>query len=345
MAVLELIDGTKFEGTSFGAEKSVSGEVVFNTGMVGYVEALTDPSYKGQILVLTYPLIGNYGVGGDWESDKIQVEALVISDYSLKYSHHEAIKSLSEWLKENNLPGIFGVDTRRLTKRLREGGAMLGRLIFNEEIDFSDPNKRNLVGEVSLREARGFGTGQEILLVDCGCKLSILRNLLKRNVSVLQVPWNFKLTNEIFERTKGVILSNGPGDPMICTETIELVKELLKKEISILGICLGNQILALATGARTYKLKYGHRGQNQPCRASGTERCFITSQNHGYAVDKESLPSGWEESFYNLNDGSNEGITNGQNAFGVQFHPEAMPGPNDLEFLFDEFIKLVSTTN
>ncbi len=345
---LFLEDGSIFNGYSFGSRKAVTGEVVFNTGMVGYPESLTDPSYRGQILVLTYPLIGNYGVPGDekennllkyFESDRIQVEGLIITDHSERYSHWNAKKSLSGWMKEYNIPGIYDVDTRELTKKLREKGTMLGKIIYNQEnIDFEDPNKRNLVAEVSIREPIVYKKGKRrVVVIDCGVKNNIIRAFLRRNFTVVRVPWDY---NFFREKANGIIISNGPGDPKKCDETIDNVRKALSKNIPVLGICLGSQILALAAGADTYKLKYGHRSHNQPCLEVGTKRCYITSQNHGYAVDADTLPEDWREWFYNNNDDTNEGIIHiSKPFFGAQFHPEASPGPDDTEFLFDMFLR------
>jgi len=350
---LVLKDGSVFSGNSFGSEKSIAGEVVFNTGMVGYPETLTDPSYSGQILALTYPLIGNYGVPGkdkdkkgilkNFESDKIQVKGLIIDDYSMKHSHWNAVKSLSDWLKEENIPGIYGIDTRALTKKLREKGAMLGKVIFeNENIDFYDPNKDDLVKDVAIKEPIIYKADEEtkkIVLVDCGAKNNIIRCLLKRGITVIKVPYDYDFFNYEFD---GIMISNGPGDPKMNIATISNIKKALEKEIPTFGICLGNQILALAAGGDTYKLKYGHRSQNQPCLIKGTKRCFITTQNHGYAVDMKKMPKEWEEWFININDGTNEGVKHKTKPFmSVQFHPEAMPGPVDTEFLFDEFIEMI----
>jgi len=345
---LVLKDGSIFRGYSFGAKKTVSGEVVFNTGMVGYPESLTDPSYRGQILVLTYPLIGNYGIPDSekeddilkyFESDKIQVQGLVITDYSNNYSHWNAKKSLSEWMKEHNIPGVCGVDTRELTKKLRKKGTQLGKIVCDrKKVTFSDPNKRNLVSEVSIKKPASYKKGKKkIILIDCGTKNNIIRAFLKRDFSVLRVPWDYDFLNE---KADGIIISNGPGDPKNCKKTIEHVRLAMSENVPILGICLGSQILALSAGADTYKLKFGHRSQNQPCVEVGTNRCYITSQNHGYAVDADTLPEDWREWFYNNNDETNEGIRHFSKPFyGTQFHPEASPGPDDTEFLFDMFIR------
>ena len=349
-ARLVLEDSTRFEGYVFGYPKSVGGEVVFNTGMVGYPEALTDPSYKGQILVLTYPLIGNYGVPLDqlsnglhtkFESATIQVQGLVVSDYSFQYSHWEAAKSLDEWLVEHQIPGLYGVDTRKLTKRLRDQGSMLGKIELQEEsVPFHDPNQENLVAMVSVQGPVVYHGGKRrVVLVDCGCKNGIVRNLLSRGVTVLRVPWDYDFLDEEFD---GIVVSNGPGDPKMCSKTVEHLRQAMETNRPIFGICLGNQVLALAAGADTYKLKFGHRSQNQPCLEVGTRRCYITSQNHGYAVRTETLPEDWEPWFVNANDGTNEGIRHRSRPFmSVQFHPEATPGPEDTRHLFDQFLSLI----
>jgi carbamoyl-phosphate synthase small subunit len=337
---LFLEDGSSYEGKAFGAPVNMSGEVVFNTGMVGYVESLTDPSYAGQIVVLTYPLVGNYGVpsAGHFESKKIQIAGLVVSEYSDNYSHETAKGSLGEWLKRSNIPAITGVDTRALTKKLRERGVMLGALSTGgKPKKFSDPNDENLVGQVSPREVQVHTGGKiRIVLVDCGAKENIARSLVSRGATVLRVPWDYDFTKEDYD---GLVLSNGPGDPTQCTKTIEHIRMALKQNKPILGICLGNQLLALAAGAKTYKLKYGHRSHNQPCIESETKRCYITSQNHGFAVDTKTLPRDWEPWFTNANDGSNEGLRHKTKPFrSVQFHPEATPGPTDTAWIFDEFL-------
>jgi len=316
--------------------------------MVGYPESLTDPSYRGQILVLTYPLIGNYGIPGNnrednilkfFESEKIQVQGLIISNYSESYSHWNAKKSLSDWMKEYNIPGIFGVDTRELTKKLRKKGTQLGKILYNnEKISFDDPNKRNLASEVSIKKPITYRKGKKkVVLVDCGTKNNIIRAFLRRDFTVVCVPWDYDFLNE---KADGVIISNGPGDPKKCDKTIVNVRNAISKNIPILGICLGSQILGLAAGAKTYKLKYGHRSHNQPCVDSSSRRCYITSQNHGYAIEADTLPVDWREWFSNNNDGTNEGIIHiSKPFFGAQFHPEASPGPDDTEFLFDMFVR------
>jgi carbamoyl-phosphate synthase small subunit len=351
MPQLILSDGTRFEGKPFGAERSVAGEVVFNTAMTGYPESLTDPSYKGQILVLTYPLIGNYGVPGNelknriashFESDRIHISGLVISTYSAEYSHWNALGSLSDWLKENEVPGISGVDTRALTKILREQGTMLGKITGkgDEEIPFYDPNRENLVGMVSIPEPVVYERGaNRILLVDCGVKNNIIRCLMATDATVIRVPWDWDFAKERFD---GVVISNGPGDPERCGATIENLGRVIRQDKPVFGICLGNQLLALASGAKTYKLKYGHRGFNQPVLKTGTSRAYITSQNHGFAVDSATLSDDWIPFFTNLNDGTNEGLKHRTKPFfSTQFHPEASGGPTDTRFLFDDFMEMV----
>ncbi len=345
-----LEDGTEFYGKSFGFEKSVSGEVVFNTAMTGYPESLTDPSYRGQILTLTYPLVGNYGVPAAdmengmhkyFESYALHITGLIISDYSKDYSHWNASKSLGAWLKEFQVPGIYGIDTRELTKILREKGTMLGKIIYNEEnVPLYDPNKINLVDEVSIKEKKIFGNGRyKILLIDCGVKNNIIRNLIKRNATVIMIPWDYDISKEKYD---GLFISNGPGDPKQCTVTINNLKIAFDGKQPIYGICLGNQLMALASGADTYKLKYGHRSHNQPVIERGTNKAYITSQNHGFATDNKTLSGEWEPLFINLNDETNEGIRHRSKPFfSSQFHPEASSGPTDTEFLFDMFMDTV----
>ena len=350
-ASLILEDGSVYAGYSFGYYGDSDGEVVFNTGMVGYPETLTDTSYHGQILVCTYPLIGNYGVPGkkvkdnvlvDFESDKIQVKGMIVTDYSFDYSHWDASQSLHEWMEEEKIPGIFGVDTRAITRKLREKGTMLGKIIcgeiHEEEFNVEDPNIRNLASEVCTTIPKLYRKGdKKIILVDCGVKNNIIRAFAERNISVLQVPQDYDFSNE---ECSGIVISNGPGDPKMCTETIANTKKAIAENTPLLGICLGSQILALASGADTFKLKYGHRSHNQPVNEMGTRRCYITSQNHGYAINSETLSEDWREWFVNDNDGTNEGIMHiSKPFFGTQFHPEASPGPDDTEFIFDMFVR------
>ena len=348
-AKITLEDGTILEGTAFGAKKSVSGEVVFNTAMTGYTESLTDPSYKGQILVMTFPLIGNYGIPGEaeknqlfefYESNKIHIEGLIVTDYSYQFSHWNAEKSLSDWLAENQVPGIHGIDTRTLTQKLRENGTMLGKIEIVDEIDFHDPNKDNLVAKVSVKEKITYGNGKnKILLVDCGVKNNIIRCLLKHDTTVVRVPWDYDFTQEEYD---GLFISNGPGDPEMCDITINNLKKAIEQNKPIFGICLGNQLLGLAAGAKTFKLKYGHRSHNQPVLLAGTNTCFVTSQNHGFAIDTTSLGNDWEPLFINLNDQTCEGIKHKTKPFfSSQFHPEASGGPVDTEFLFGKFLEEV----
>ena len=423
---LVLSDGSEFSGVSFGAEKSIAGEVVFNTGMTGYPEAMTDPSYKGQILTLTYPLIGNYGVpkknevngiDQNFESDKIHISALIVSEYSKEFSHWNAKESLGSWLKRENIPALEGIDTRKLTKILREKGAMLGKIIIGKDIDFYDPNVVDLVAEVSIKEpivyeplamrdtstqtgarmhepnaAKGMvhdkdegyngsedngsnekdkqnignqshngskNNGQnhnghngkkknghksnaktpKIIMLDCGMKNNMITELTKRGAVVKRVPYNYDFTKEQYD---ALFISNGPGDPKMCKDAIKNVKTALQHSKPIFGVCLGNQILALASGANTYKLKYGHRSQNQPCIEVGTKKCIITTQNHGFAVDTKTLSNDWEPYFINANDQTNEGIRHKSKPFrSVQFHPESKPGPVDAQYLFDEFLDMI----
>jgi len=347
---LVLEDGTEFHGKSFGMECSASGEVVFNTAMTGYPESLTDPSYKGQILVLTYPLIGNYGVPGNettndlyrfYESYALHISGLIVSDYTASYSHWNANKSLGDWLKEYRIPGIYGIDTRELTKILREKGTMLGKIIYNEQdIALYNPNLDNLVAQVSTKEKKVYGSGKyQVLLIDCGVKYNIIRNLIKRDATVTMVPWDWDISKEEFD---GLFISNGPGDPKQCQVTIENLRKAYQGNKPIYGICLGNQLMALAAGADTYKLKYGHRSHNQPVIKVGSTTAYITSQNHGYATNNDTLPAEWEALFNNLNDGTNEGVKHKSKPFfSSQFHPEASSGPTDTEFLFDMFMDTV----
>ncbi|MFH2028434.1 MAG: glutamine-hydrolyzing carbamoyl-phosphate synthase small subunit [Nanoarchaeota archaeon] len=353
-AVLALKDGTVFEGKGFGAVSNIAGEVVFNTSLVGYEESLTDPSYKGQILTLTYPLIGNYGVRKDgFESDKIQVEGFVVRENQEFYSHRNAVKSISEFLKEYNIPGISGIDTRMLTKKIREHGVINGALVTSEDkIDIQkvlaksqkleDYSTFDLLPKVSVKkpefiDAKGDKT---IAMIDTGVKLSIIRNFIKRKVNVWRLPYNTTAQEIKDLKVNGLFMANGPGDPENARDAINAVKEL-QSELPITGICLGNQIVGLALGGKTFKLKFGHRGTNQPVKCIKENKVYITSQNHGFAVDEESLDgTGLEVAYINLNDGSVEGMRHKKLPIQtVQMHPEANPGPWDIENIFDKFVK------
>ncbi len=366
MLKLILKDGTEIQGESFGHPLNkgefVDGEVVFNTGMVGYPETFTDPSYRGQILVLTYPMIGNYGVPEeiDWEgvsqhfeSQKIHLRGIVISEESAENTHWESNSSLAAFLKKHKVPALKGVDTRALTQKLREHGVMFGKIAddsveFSKSLKFEDPNDTNLVAEVSpkavkILKAKG-KTKARVALIDCGIKHNIIRAFLERGVDVIRLPWDYDLST-LDESYDGVFVSNGPGDPEKVDKTVESLKWAMKENKKIFGICLGSQLMGLAVGAKTYKLKYGHRSANQPCLDvinDKGERCYITSQNHGYAVDEKTLPKGWKVWFRNANDDTVEGLKHVNKPwFSVQFHPEASPGPEDAAYLFDEFIALM----
>ncbi len=341
---LLLEDGTKFEGTSFGYEGESSGEVVFCTGMVGYPETLTDPSFAGQILSMTYPLIGNYGVPVQswWEDDRIHVAALIVSNYVDTPSHVESTMNLGSWLQQERVPALEIKDTRSLTRHIRTHGTMLGKIVFNTDIPFYDPNTDNLVAQVSVEQPLQEGSGNiTIALIDCGAKRNITRCLLSRNVRVITVPWNWDLFSPANAFSfDGIVVSNGPGNPKMAEKTIQTIRKALERKIPTLGICLGHQLLALAAGGDTYKLKFGHRSQNQPCMLHGTKRCYITTQNHGFAVGV--LPADFIPWFVNANDGSNEGMRHVQLPFlSVQFHPEAAPGPMDTDWIFDHFLERV----
>jgi ornithine carbamoyltransferase len=354
---LVLEDGTRFEGTLFGAERSVSGETVFQTGMVGYPESLTDPSYSGQLLCMTYPLVGNYGVPpqerdehgllSHFESSRIHAQALVVQDYCEEPSHWRCEQTLHQWMATEGVPGISGVDTRALTKKLRSSGSMLAKLVAEgddeQQVPLEDPNLRNLIAEVSCTEPRVYNQGGDVrvLLVDCGVKENIVRLLVQQGAEVKVVPYDYDLLSE--PHCDGVFLSNGPGDPSMGEATAKNLRAFMDshQEYStpIMGICMGNQLLAHAVGASTYKMPFGNRGQNQPCVDTSSGRCFITSQNHGFAVDAATLPAEWRESFVNANDGTNEGLAHRSKPyFSVQFHPEHMGGPTDTEFLFGRFV-------
>jgi carbamoyl-phosphate synthase/aspartate carbamoyltransferase/dihydroorotase len=357
---LVLEDETILPGESFGANSNVDGEVVFQTGMVGYTESMTDPSYHGQILVLTYPLIGNYGIPSDEEfdenmlmkhfesNDKIWVSGLVVGELCETPSHWRQKYKLAEWMKKHNVVGISGIDTRALTKNIRENGTILGKIIQKScgpfpGLEFKDQNQRNLVDEVSTKKLITYNPSgsPRICAVDCGLKLNQIRCFVKRGARVDLVPWDHQLNPNDFD---GLFLSNGPGDPVMCQKTVQNIRNVLSSPQlkPIFGICLGHQLLATAVGCKTYKMKYGNRGHNLPAMHHGTNRCFMTSQNHGFAVDAATIPNGWEPLFTNLNDSSNEGIIHSEKAlFSVQFHPEHTAGPEDLEMLFDLFLDAV----
>jgi carbamoyl-phosphate synthase small subunit len=342
-AKLILEDGSEYTGKSFGAEKSAAGEAVFTTGMVGYPESLTDASYGGQLLIFTYPLLGNYGVADQkyWESASIKANGIIVSSYIDTPSHFQSNKSLSEWLKDEGIPGIEIPDTRGLTIKLREKGTMLGKIVVGDkDIDWYDPNVDDIVAKLSTKNVSTEGEGEKtIVLIDCGVKRNIARCLVQRHVKVITVPWDFDIFS-LSEKFDGVVISNGPGDPKMSEKTIATIKKVLEKKIPTLGICLGHQLLALAAGGDTSKLKYGHRGQNQPCTMTDSKRCFITTQNHGFEVSK--IPTGFKSWFTNANDGSNEGIKHPTLPFmSTQFHPEARPGPEDTQWVFDEFLKRI----
>jgi len=344
--VLLLEDGTAFEGMSFGYEGDISGEVVFCTGMVGYPEAITDASFAGQILVMTYPLIGNYGVPDQqrWESERVHIAALIVSDYTTMPSHAQNVQTLGAWLREQHVPALEIKDTRLLTQHIRRHGTMLGKIIFDADVPFHDPNNDNLVARVSTNEVTIEGNGDTtIVLIDCGAKRNIARSLVQRGVCVITVPWDYDLfAPERPFAFDAILVSNGPGNPKMATKTIATLREAMRRDVPILGICLGHQLLALAAGGDTYKLKFGHRSQNQPCLLQGTKRCYITTQNHGFAVG--TLPPDFEAWFVNANDGSNEGMRHSHKPWlSVQFHPEATPGPMDTSWIFDLFLAQVQS--
>jgi len=363
-AVLALEDGTIFRGKSFGAPVDVSGEVVFNTSMIGYPELLTDPSYHEQIVVMTYPILGSYGVPSyslcdehglplHYESDSLKVKGYAIHSLS-RPSHWSSDRGLDDWLQQEKVPGIKGIDTRAVTRRIRTNGTMLGLLKASdseigldkvkEELGrLTDPNKTDLVKNVSPSEPTHYVNNSDatVVVIDCGVKYGIVRSLLGSGASVVRVPYDYSV-NEILEfEPRRVVISNGPGDPKNCKQTIDTVKELLETEIPILGICLGMQILALAAGADTFKLKFGHRAVNHPCVDLKSGRCYITTQNHGFTVDSESLAqTRFSTRFVNINDKTIEGIVHkNKEIMGVQWHPESAPGPYDTRFLFDQFME------
>jgi len=366
-AKLILEDGSVFDGIGFGYPSEIAGEVVFNTGMVGYTETLTDPSYRGQILCMTYPLVGNYGVPSFgvkdeyglpkfFESDKIQVKALLIHDLSDIASHWSCEKTLDQWLYQEKIPGIYGIDTRELTKKLRVRGVMMGAVVVSESpIDDSQVKKAlatakyeglNFMPEVSTSEPQEYGDKNKecIVVLDTGVKYSIIRNIMRTGYRVVRLPWDATYDQVMSYDPKGVVISNGPGDPKVCTSTIKTATKLIKTSTPTLGICLGNQILALAGGADTYKLKFGHRGQNKPCMDKRNSQVYVTSQNHGYGIDPKTLgKTGFKVWFENADDDTVEGIEHkSKPVIAVQFHPEASPGPYDCMFVFDRFKQIIT---
>jgi carbamoyl-phosphate synthase small subunit len=363
-----LEDGSVFEGIGFGYPSAIAGEVVFNTGMVGYTETLTDPSYRGQILCLTYPLVGNYGVPSFdvvdqyglpkfFESEKIQVKALLIHDLSNIASHWSCVRTLDQWLYDEKIPGIYGIDTRELTKKIRVHGVMMGAVVVSETpIEDSRLQKvlasakydgLNFMPEVSASSPQEYGdrNSECIVVLDTGVKYSIIRNIMRTGYRTVRLPWDASYEQVMSYNPKGVVISNGPGDPKVCTSTIRTATKLIKNDTPTLGICLGNQILALAGGADTYKLKFGHRGQNKPCIDKQSSQVYVTSQNHGYGIDPKSLAkTGFKVWFSNADDDTIEGIEHkSKPVIAVQFHPEASPGPFDCMFVFDRFKQIIAS--
>mgnify|MGYP003302395549 FL=1 len=351
---LKLSDGTCFEGVSIGYEKNVTGEVVFNTTMIGYPEVLTDAGARGQIVVMTYPLIGNYGVPACSEqenglsdyldSNVIHPAALIMTEYSPEYSHWNANESLAQWLIREQIPAVMGIDTRALTKHLREKGSMQATLFFENDNTLPKANDEHLVAQVSCDQPITYnsGAGKKVVLVDCGVKQSIIRYLIERGVEVTRVPWDYDFNTLTFD---ALIISNGPGNPEECQPTINNIRTFLAKgeDKPLLGLDLGNQLLALAVGAKVSKHKYGHHGATQPVQLANEKRCFITAQNHGYVVEGDTLPEEWSEWFINMNDNTNEGIRHNQKPWmAVQFIPEMNCGPIDTEFVFNNFIELLN---
>jgi carbamoyl-phosphate synthase small subunit len=312
--------------------------------MVGYVECLSDPSYTGQVLCFTYPIIGNYGVpdASEWESHKLHARGMIVSELAENYARNSAQKSLLETCKEQGVAVMTGVDTRALTKVLRDRGCVAGAIVTGPEMPkaFPNINAQHLVSEVSIKTPIEAGAGDyKVIAVDCGMKENIWRLLQKLPVKLKRVPFDYDFTDEDYD---GVFVSNGPGDPAVCVETIAIMRKAMAKKKPIFGICLGSQLMGLAIGAKTYKLRFGHRSQNQPCLQEGTERCFLTSQNHGFAIDEATLPDGWKVTFRNLNDATVQGIEHESLPYySVQFHPEAAPGPVDTNWLFDKFFSLI----
>ncbi|KAI8329053.1 small subunit of carbamoyl-phosphate synthase [Chlamydoabsidia padenii] len=356
-AALKLKSGQTFTGQSFGSQQSAFGEAVFTTSLVGYPESMTDPSYTGQILVFTQPLIGNYGVPGQiqdqyglskyFESDKIQVQGIVVNDYATHYSHWTAVESLGEWCQRHNVPAISGVDTRALTQLLRDQGSTLAQLAVGDDAaascatNFPDPNTENLVAKVSTKVPLHYNPQGDvkIAVIDCGVKQNILRCLTERGAQVTVLPWNYDV-NQAKDEFDGLFISNGPGSPVTCTDTVQHLRTAIDHwNKPIFGICMGNLLLGMAAGLDVYKLPFGNRGHNQPALHVDTGLCYITSQNHGYALQDKVMPKGWKKMFVNANDGSNEGIQHeSKPIFSVQFHPEAKGGPQDTEYLFDTFL-------
>jgi len=355
---LYLEDGTVYSGAGFGATETVAGEVVFNTGMSGYIETLTDPSYRGQILVLTYPLIGNYGVPASrnageidppFESDEIQVQGLVVQHYVDQHSHHNACRSLDRWLTDSQIPAVTGIDTRSLTRRLREAGTMRGWLA-DAAMSLEEAKRQARTVDMSEdvfklvtpdRVTRYDGGDLNILLIDVGAKDNLVRSMLQRGASVTRIPWNASF-NDYLSDCDGVLIGNGPGDPKDLADLVLKLRNLTETFSGpVFGVCLGHQLLSLAIGGDTYKLPYGHRSVNQPVQDLRTGLCYVTSQNHGYAVRDDCLPGNFEPWFINVNDRTNEGIrSRSRPIMSVQFHPEASPGPQETGFLFDEFLTL-----
>ena len=356
-----MVDGSEFSGKIFGWEENSTGEVVFTTGMTGFEQSITDPSFAGQILVFTFPLVGNYGIPSEnkdkngilenFESKNPFIKGLVVSDFSENFSHHSAKKSIQKWLQENKIPGICGIDTRKLTQKIRESGSILGQIVIeNSKIQkkIIDPNLGNLAKNVSTKklkilEPENF-SGISIAAIDTGIKNNILREFLQRGIKIFLCPIDFSI-EQIYSEISGVFLANGPGDPKIIFPEIQ--KNILwaaEKNLPIFGICLGNQLINLSFGGNTFKMKFGHRGVNQPVQNLQNRKCFITSQNHGFAIDPEKIPKNFKIWFKNLNDNSVEGIRHkNERIFSVQFHPEAFPGPQETNYLFDEFVEVIQS--